>query len=348
MLKLESIAFRSLAAALFASTLLPAGCNGFDGSSSLSPISNGVANVARPPKRAVSTIDWTFFNLKRKPQVETAGLPLRPSSFVTNVNGNATNELVCAGAIRFARDKVWVMNLSPCRPRHSSTVAVYALPLTSESQPEKSFYLMETIDAGHMTFDASGNLWVSSQTTNAVYEYTGPFNVSGQIAPRITLSNGLKTPEGLGFDRDGNLYVADRGATTQHAVSVFKAPISSKTRPYFLKGVAVPGGLAFDANGNLFVSSNGKTGAVAMYAAGRLKAGDGPSVIDSTGLAQAPYGADLNFDAGGNLYDADCGSNPGIYSYPTATKKFTPRLAPSFYSNADIVSVRCVWGLASH
>jgi hypothetical protein len=74
-----------------------------------------------------------------------------------------------------------------------------------------------------------------------------------------------------------------------------------------LKGAAGPAGLAFDGNGNLFVSINAATGAIAEYASDQLKSGDKPSVIDSTGIAANPYGADLAFDAAGNLYDADCG-----------------------------------------
>lgn len=138
-----------------------------------------------------------------------------------------------------------------------------------------------------------------------------------------------------------------RAPQRQKPITVFKAPISNR-KPYFLKGVAAPSGLAFDASGNLYVSSNAATGAIAKYASNHLKAGDGPTVVDSKGLAPNPYGADLNFDSAGNLYDADCGGTPGIYSYPTARKKFTPNLAPSFYTNSTIQTIGCVWGVATH
>ncbi|MGC1381000.1 MAG: hypothetical protein WA814_08255 [Candidatus Baltobacteraceae bacterium] len=67
-----------------------------------------------------------------------------------------------------------------------------------------------------------------------------------------------------------------------------------------------------------------------------------------TGLASNAYGADLNFDDAGNLYDGDCGSSPGIYSYPTATTKFTANLKPSFYTDNTIAAIGCVWGVAAH
>jgi len=96
------------------------------------------------------------------------------------------------------------------------------------------------------------------------------------------------------------------------------------------------------------VSSNGATGAIAEYASDHLKSGNAPTIVDPKGLAGSPYGADLNFDAAGNLYDGDCSSTPGIYSYPTATKKFSSSLAPSFYTNDTITMIGCVWGVAVH
>ena len=139
----------------------------------------------------------------------------------------------------------------------------------------------------------------------------------------------------MGFDANGNLYVANTGTSKgKNAITVYKAPISN-SKPYYLKGVTAPSGLTFDKSGNLFVSSNGTTGAIAEYASDHLKSGSAPSIVDSTGLASDPYGADLNFDAAGNLYDADCSSTPGIYSYPTATKKFSSSLAPVLHERYD-------------
>lgn len=291
---------------------------------------------------------WTLFYVQPNPQVEIATLPLKSTSKVTRIDGNLNNQFVCANAIRTVGSKLWVMNLSPCHASDSSIVQVYSLPLTTNSKPSKTFILSGPLDADHMAFDASGNLWVSSEGNSTVYEYTGPFTSSGTLQPAITLTLGLKTPQGLGFDSKGNLYVANTGTTSgKNAIAIFKAPISNR-QPSFLKGVIAPSGLTFDNGGNLYVSSNATSGAIARYASNHLVGGDSPSVIDSKGLAPSPYGADLTFDSAGNLYDADCGDNPGVYSYPTATKPFSSTLAPSFYSNKSIKSVGCVWGIAIH
>ncbi|HEX3458930.1 MAG TPA: hypothetical protein VHR97_13355, partial [Candidatus Baltobacteraceae bacterium] len=254
------------------------------------------------PLRAGTNVYWSLFYAQPNPQVEIAKAPLKAQSKVTDINGNSKNLLVCANAIRFVGSKLWIMNLSPCHGSGETIVQVYSLPLKTNSAPEKTFILSGPMFADHMTFDASGNLWVPSYGTNAVYEYEGPFTSSGTLSPAITLTHGLRTPQGLGFDSKGNLYVANTGTTNgKNAITVYKAPIANR-QPYYLKGVTAPSGLAFDKNGNLFASSNGATGAIAEYASDHLKSGSAPTIVDSTGLAPSPYGADLTFDAAGNLY----------------------------------------------
>jgi hypothetical protein len=300
------------------------------------------------PDAATVKVYWTMFYSSPNPQVEIANRPLKSSSKVTNINGNGSNQLVCASAIRFFASRLWIMSLSPCNGSGTSVLRVYKLPFTARSKPLKTLTLSGPMDADHMAFDASGNLWVPSVGNNSVYEYKGPFTTSGTLSPATTLTMGLNFPQGVGFDSKGNLYVANTGIhNSTHAITVFKAPISNRT-PYYLNGVASPSGLTFDRNGNLFASSNAATGAIAEYASNHLKSGSMPSIVDSTGLAPSPYGADLNFDANGNLYDGDCSSTPGIYAYPTATKPFSSTLAPTFYTNNTLKSIGCVWGVAVH
>ncbi len=312
------------------------------------PVHSAAGSAGPAPDAESGKAYWTLFYAQPKPQVEIAKLPLKSSSHVTGVNGNGTNQLVCANAIRFVGSKVWITNLSPCHSYGASIVGVYSLPLTSSSSPQKTFTLSGPLDADHMAFDASGNLWVPSVGDNAVYEYTGPFTSSGTLTPATKLTMGLNVPQGLGFDTKGNLYVANTGTSTgAKAITVFKAPISN-SKPYYLKGVIAPSGLAFDAKGNLYVSSNAAAGAIAEFARDHLKSGDSPTVVDSSGLAANSYGADLNFDGAGNLYDADCGDSAGIYTYPTASKKFTSHLTPSFFTTATIQTIGCIWGIATH
>jgi len=215
------------------------------GASNQLPIAGLTQPQALPAKTGVS-VYWSLFYAGAYPQLEIAKAPLKAQSKVTDIGGNSHNLLVCANATRFVGSKLWVMNLSPCHGSGESIVQVYSLPLKTNSAPEKTFILNGPIFADHMTFDASGNLWVPSYSTNAVYEFEGPFTSSGPLSPAITLTHGFNTPQGLGFDPKGNLYVANTGATNgNNAITVYKAPISNR-QPYYLKGVIAPSGLSFD------------------------------------------------------------------------------------------------------
>jgi sugar lactone lactonase YvrE len=87
-----------------------------------------------------------------------------------------------------------------------------------------------------ITFDGSGNLWVSDNRNLRVLEFTLPLS-SGQAAslvlgqPNFT-SSGLSgnpqvdvnNPEGLAFDTSGNLFVSETGASR---VVIFEPPFNS-------------------------------------------------------------------------------------------------------------------------
>lgn len=87
-----------------------------------------------------------------------------------------------------------------------------------------------------ITFDGSGNLWVSDNRNLRVLEFTLPFS-SGQAAslvlgqPNFTSSGvsgnpqvDVNNPEGLAFDGSGNLFVSEPGASR---VVIFEPPFNS-------------------------------------------------------------------------------------------------------------------------
>lgn len=222
------------------------------------------------------------------------------------------------------------------------------MPLKTNDIPLYYDALEDSDFAVHMEFDEHGNLWVSSlghsRGTSAVYEYASDdfFEQGADINPALTLTDGLSGPQGLAFDKNGNLYVANGN---DNNIAVFAQPIQNQ-QPYLLDGITDPGGLTFDGNGNLYAASNdGSTGTVVEYKGTDLHAGNKPNVVDATGINPSPYGSDLQFDKAGNLYDGDCGNTPGIYTYALSTKKFTKKLAPSFYANGTIGNFGCVWSV---
>jgi len=143
---------------------------------------------------------------------------------------------------------------------------------------------------------------LSSMTTSPVTLTVQPFriymadainNMVVAVAPDGTVStiaSGLYNAEGLAFDANGNLYVANSGlvslVTPTGLVSTFAG------------GFDNPLGLAFDVNGNLYVANSGN-GTISTVT---------PAGVVSTFASGFNNPAGLAFDANGNLYVANTGN----------------------------------------
>ena len=335
----------SLAALTLVFVLL--GCGG---PSSMSHTSQPQSAIALPavalwPLERGQEVYWTPFS-QSGVQIQFADVPLRNNARVTSVLANSRNELAASNGMRFdALGRLWVLNFGHFHGNPGS-VCVFDLPLTENSKPRYTFVLTGTIDPEHLTFDASGNLWVSDAPYNSVVsEYTGPFNRSGSLSPALTVTKGLQYPQGLAFDSHGNLYVANSKSSGVHSVAVFTAPVSNR-QPYFLNGLDNPVGLAFDAAGNLYASDNyASLSAIVRYDSDHLKAGARPDVVNMTALHEI-FEADFAFTASGDLYFTNCGTFPSIDWYPTSRQPFTARLAPSVSYSDDAIDAGCAWGIA--
>ena len=146
-----------------------------------------------------------------------------------------------------------------------------------------------------ITFDSSGNLWVSDSGDGRIVEFMAPFS-NGENASLVlgepTLAVGsipgtesasqtdLNSPAGLTFDSSGNLWVADSG---NYRVLEFKAPLSNGEAASVVLGqdnftandfpnepgcpptcnqptaatLNNPDDVAFDSSGNLWVADRG-------------------------------------------------------------------------------------------
>ncbi|MBV8068246.1 MAG: hypothetical protein JO113_09755 [Candidatus Eremiobacteraeota bacterium] len=304
--------------------------------------------AAESAARAKHGIYWTFFSNQTNPQLQTASLPLSKRTKPANILGDARDMLKDVCCVRIYQGMIWVL-AAPSGSANPNELLIFRSPLKTRDFPLYYDTLESSNFAVHLEFDGHGNLWVSSLGTNranpAVYEYAaGSFFQQGAVlAPALTLNTGLTGPQGLGFDNNGNLYVADSKAGQ---IAVFEQPIQNQ-QPYYLEGISNPGGLVFDNRGNLFAASNiGATGAIVEYPSTDLHSGDKPKVVDTRGIKANPYGSDLEFDSAGNLYDGDCGNSAGIYAYALSLHKFRSRLAPSFYTNSTISMNGCVWSIA--
>lgn len=127
-----------------------------------------------------------------------------------------------------------------------------------------------------IAFDPQGNLWVVDNN-NRVVEYAAPFSICEAASvvlgqPNFTGSDfatsatGEYLPEGLAFDLEGNLWVADFGNnrvigyetpfTNGEAASLVLGQPGFTSRAYGTSVVSEhgPSGIAFDSHGNLWVA----------------------------------------------------------------------------------------------
>jgi sugar lactone lactonase YvrE len=141
-------------------------------------------------------------------------------------------------------------------------------------------------------------------------------------APALrTIAAKINAPQGVVFDRSGNLWVANSNTNTlfeyvkSELAKASPAPLVtiSSNSSGSLNG---PGGLAFDRSGNLWVA-NTSVSTVVEYSHSQLARSGAPTpeVTISNNSFNAPFG--LAFDSAGDLWVADNAQegSPAVYEY---------------------------------
>lgn len=148
-------------------------------------------------------------------------------------------------------------------------------------------------DPGAIAFDASNNLYFSTNNDSAIKRITPGGSVS-------TFVSGITQPGRLVFDSGGNLYVAQ--TTTSSVLKV--TPGGAVTT--FATGIGSPQGMVFDSGGNMFVSSWTTNSIIKVN----------PGGTTSTFATGVPNPSGLVIDAAGNLFAASASYN-AIYKITT-------------------------------
>src|SRR5438874_9261825 len=93
-----------------------------------------------------------------------------------------------------------------------------------------------------------GDLYVTDLATGSIIVYTPD-------GTPTTFDTGLTSPQGIAFDQDKNLYVADAGDGSAGAGTIFKydPSIGGGSKTTFFTGLNNPQGIALDGS-NLLVS----------------------------------------------------------------------------------------------
>ena len=185
----------------------------------------------------------------------------------------------------------------------SGNIYLYDGPITSSSTPSATLSPSWGYLNGGMTFDTSGNLWVTYSTGSAgtIVEYAAPITTGESPSVTISGSNtGLIASVGISYNQStGNIYVADEYA---HSVSAWSATASGNVAPSTTMTNSNIGyaGLKTDAN-YIYVSS--AAGGVAQF---NLTASGSSSPVATFATGVHSYW--LDFDVEGNVYLGGQGS----------------------------------------
>jgi sugar lactone lactonase YvrE len=191
-----------------------------------------------------------------------------------------------------------------------------------------------------LTFDSSGNLWMTDTSNNRVLEYTAPFS-DGKAASVVigqadfttndlaAAQSGLTDPAAVAFDSSGDLWVVDGG---NNRVLEFQAPftngmqaslvigqpnLSSTAGSTAANGLNFPTSARFDSSGDLWVADGGNdrileykapfsTGMNASLVLGQSSFTTSNAAATQAGLS---IPGSLAFDSSGNLWVADTENN---------------------------------------
>ncbi|MEE8269542.1 MAG: SMP-30/gluconolactonase/LRE family protein [Nitrospinaceae bacterium] len=182
--------------------------------------------------------------------------------------------------------------------------------------------------------DSEGNIFISHRSKNRIRKIDkkgiittvagngkAGFNGDGGLALGASLNN----PAGLTFDRNGNLYIADRNNHRIRKVSPHGiittvagnglAEFDGDDGPATEASLNLPSDVAYDAKGNLYISDRSNTrirkvdsqGIITTFAGLGVPwfGGDNDLALDA--FLKFPFG--ITLDQQGNLYIADRGNN---------------------------------------
>jgi hypothetical protein len=140
------------------------------------------------------------------------------------------------------------------------------------------------------------NLFVSNLYSKSIWE----FDLGGNLIT-ASLGSGLGDPQGIAFDRSGNLYMAYYDYGVRRGSVAKLGPSGALISASFISGLGYPTGLAFDSGGNLYVA-NTDYGRIAKYS----PTGNLLNATFATGLSSAWA---MAFDKDDNLYVTDSSNN---------------------------------------
>lgn len=199
-------------------------------------------------------------------------------------------------------------------------------------------------------FDSKGNLWVSDNGANEVFEFMpSQLMASGAaVTPNITIKSNpaFNGPLGIAFDAAGDLWIANNGSTTIFELNAAELPATSGTVtlvPSVMlsddgkQSIQGPWALAFDSSGNLWSSNANAPNTVVQFSKSNLSASGSPApaitlsstMVGSNASLNAPNG--IAFDNTGDLSVVSSATPFGVGLYSSTQLMSGGAVAPNVF-----------------
>ncbi|MHB1960127.1 MAG: NHL repeat-containing protein [Acidobacteriaceae bacterium] len=284
----------------------------------------------------------------------TAGNTAAAPSLVVNSNAFAAPQ----GVIFDTSANLWVVDGGNIGTGGKVKPALYEFTSSQLSgiQSGSSVTPNMTINSSAFVFpqqavwDSKGDLWVSDNGANAVFEFTPTqLMASGaNVMPNIVIKS---TPAfngalGIAFDSSGDLWIANNGTTTIFEFNASALPTASGSvtlTPNIMlsddgKGsIQGPWALAFDSSGNLWSSNANSPDTVVQFSKTSLTASGSPTpavtlssaMVSGTPSLSSPNG--IAFDSSGDLSVVSSATPFGVGIYSASQLTAGGAVAPNVF-----------------
>lgn len=238
----------------------------------------------------------------------------------------------------------------------SSNLAGIQAPITAT--PNVTINSSAFVFPQQAVFDSKGDLWVSDNGANAIFEFTSSqLMASGAaVMPNITIKSNPTFTGALGitFDSSGDLWVSNNGTTTIFGFSASSLPTSSGSvtlTPSIMlsddgkQSIQGSWALAFDSSGNLWSSNANAPNTVVQFSKASLAASGSPVpaiTLSSTSVGgnvslNAPNG--IAFDNSGNLAVVSSATPFGVALFGSSQLSASGPIAPNGLLVGDVTTL---------